>query len=362
MNTSDTIHMMEAGSTVCDKHPGARTFTDGGVRVCLATVQEHGPNTGTSAAEAAKKKCERTEEETPIVFKTPQQILIEKEERLRREQAQHVRRCQDLLAMYIDRMVKNGKTECAVELGDPRLKIEDFVTIEKRLAEAGYTVKFVNKKTGISIFSNGAAAASTASGPSKCECSSVCGGGEIGGVIRELAYMKTALLAWASSVLVKEDGHKVRNAEIAVEARIFITPPPQSSTEQAKGRDGVLPFSVPGAYFYSPIHQDLPLPPPNKQSANGNEEGRGPVMQLLMTTPITHILLAFFILPMFLPRFLVGIWQLFMGFILVSRFLRYHSRPVPAHSGQPTEPIRRGCCSSQAGLSCYSGVYAAQGC
>lgn len=342
MNTKFlSIHALPNDATVCENHPDAKTCTDGGIRICLATFHEHLKATDAPAVAAASEDKPKKEEEP--VFKTPQQILAEKEEKLRRERSYYVKSCEDALAMGIKNMVTDGKTECIVAFSATRLTRDEYAEIAKKLRASGYLVIFVDKKTGVSILdSQPAASAAVAAGTGprcQCGCSS-----EVGGVLREMAHIRDALTGWASSFLAQEKTHNWNKDEILIEARISIALPACEQQQGAKGGEEQVPlFSVPQQQQH---HISSP------------EEGRGPVMQLLMTTPVTHILLAFFVLPMFLPRFLVGIWQLFMGFILVSRFLRWNSHPIPVSRGQTNER----CSSAQTVSGFIPGVYAAQGC
>jgi hypothetical protein len=345
MNMSHTIHALPDSVTVCDRHPGAKTFTDGGIRICLATFQESvkpadASQTAPAAAEEKPQKKEGEEKEVP--FKTPQEILDEKAAKLRRERAYYMRNWEDSLAMGIQKMVTEGKTECTLACFMTRLMRDEYAEIAKKLRASGYLVTFVDKKTGVSILDSlGPFPQSAASTGPRCQCGC---SSEVGGVLREMAHIRDAVTAWASSFLVQEKTHNWDKDEILIEARISIAPS-ACEQQQAKGGEEHVPL------FSVPQQQQNAIPVTS-------EDGRGPVMQLLMTTPITHILLAFFILPLFLPRFLVGIWQLFMGFILVSRFLRWNSRPVPVRRGHVNER----CSSAQTGSGFIPGVYAAQGC
>ena len=335
----DAIHGLLDGNTVCDRHPGAKIVVYGNTRVCMGIFQESvKPADPPSVADEKPKK-----EEEPV-FKTPQQLLAEKEEKLRRERSYYVKSYEDAIALGIRKMVTDGKTECTLGLSATRLTRDEYAEIAKKLRASGYLVAFFDKKTGGSILDNQPPtfAPSGAVGPRcQCGCSS-----EVSGVIQELAHIRDAVSAWASSCLSSpEKTHDRKKDEIAIEAHISIAHSGAEQPQQASAGEEKVPlFSVPQPQ----PHHCTPIP----------EEGRGPVMQLLMTTPITHILLAFFILPIFLPRFLVGIWQLFMGFILVSRFLRWNSRPIPVRRGHTNER----CSSAQTGYGFVPGAYAAQGC
>ena len=356
----DAIHGLLDGNTTCDRHPCAKILTHGSTRVCMGIFQEavKPADASQTAPAATEEKPKKEGEEEEVPFKTPQQIIHEKAEKLRRERAYYVRNCEDALARGIQQMVTDGKTECTLACFMTRLMKDEYAEIAKKLRASGYLVTFVDKKTGVSILDNPAPASAgvAPTGPRcQCGCSS-----EVGGVLREMARIRDAVTAWASSFLAQEKTHNWNKDEILIEAQISIAPS-ACEQQQAKGGEEQVPL------FSVPQHQQQSVP-------ITSEDGRGPVMQLLMTTPITHILLAFFILPLFLPRFLIGIWQLFMGFILVSRFIRWtgggrsiysqeskYSKGINAMR-EPIHPTPTGCCSSQSRSGFQPGVYIPQGC